>query len=247
MTPDPAFEIPLSGPLVTEKAMPRGWARSLSIASAKMDALMGVRMRQVDRSDAFEMRMWSLFVPFEDMDRRIDADFLVGSQSVSSRSLRIKSGGSSVILTLDLHESEHPVGWTYTKDVSWEHSQAVFTQFASLLRRVSQLAQKTVQADVSPRRTRAETITRAMSHEGSSWIRMPWSMGDGFISDARTLGPCTPIPKAWRGARTTMAAAERDDKGLIVTLSPISTYVPRPSAIDAMRAIASLPPMELAS
>lgn len=242
MTPDHDHEIPLLGVLATRDDLPRGWVRSMAIASRKLDALLAHDLMQIDRSNPCEMHAWSLHVPLDGAERRVDAEFLVGmTTSISARSLRINSGSTRFVLTLDLHEDEHPSGWASTRDVSWKEGRTVLDQYASLLRRLVAAAPRTLRVDVARRIARAEAISRAMDCGGSSWVRMPWSFGDGIVSGARTLKPGLAIPEPWRGERMTILKAERDAKGLMVTLSPIDAYVPSPSALEAMRAVNSLP------
>jgi hypothetical protein len=248
VTPGSDGDIPLLGVLAAREDLPRGWVRSMAIASRKLDALLAHDLMQIDRSNPREMHAWSLHVPLDGAERRVDAEFLVGmTTSISARSLRINSGSTRFVLTLDLHEDEHPTGWTSTRDVSWREGRAVLDQYASLLRRLVAAAPKTMRVDVGRRVARAETISRAMDDGGSSWVRMPWSFGDGIVSGARTLKPGVAIPDPWRGERMTIVKAESDSKGLMVTLSPIDAYVSTPSALEAMRAVNSLPPLVLAA
>lgn len=240
--------MPFRGALVKLDRPARGWARSLAIASSRLDDLLAHDFQAVNIGTD-EASMWSRSVCVDGHASYVQADYVCRSTSSSSRMLRIRTSGAETMLVLDLHEAEIPQGWCLPQNgMSRHHVILVIRQFASLLRSVAAHASDAVSADVSARLNRADTIGRAMSPRSRDFsVRLPWTLGEGLVSSSMVSNPSEPIPEQWAGARITEIHAERDSSGLLAVLRPLKRRVPGSvSAVEAMRAVGALPPLALA-
>jgi hypothetical protein len=244
-TEDP---MPVEGILVRKGCPTRGWARSLMTASMRMDALLAEDFQAMDFSDPNQVTMHSREVFIEGSVMRIQADYVCRSDSSHSRMLRVSAPRSTTSLLLDLHETEIPQGWIIPREeMRRHHALLVFRQFASVMRSLAARAGDVSTTNTDVLAARADIIGVAMGGQSIRGVtRLPWAFGDGIHGPGMLTGPVEPIPRRWAGPRTTMVSADRDAKGVRVRLSPFRHQVAgEVSAMDAMRAIASLPPVAL--
>lgn len=246
-TEDP---MPVEGALLRMERMPRNWTRSMAKACRVMDALLEADFQSMDLShtDKAVMGVRELLLDGSVVNAR--ADYVCRSDSSHSRMLRIVTPHATTSLILDMHQADFIQGWDIPRgSMGRHHAILVFRQFASLLRSLTARAGDIEKADENLLVRRAEGIGIAMGGQTEKWVtRLPWTLGDGLHGPSMTSNPAEPIPEAWAGDRVTMIRGKRGATGLYVHLSPYRRELQNPvSAIDAMRAIAALPPLALAS
>lgn len=240
--------LPIQGALVCEDKPARGWGRTVRLAAERVDALINdVDIHptiEFPTSDVARMHSTQAFV--NGSPTTVTVEYVTRTTSSRSRMLRVTSPGFKTMLLLNLHEHDTPEGWDVpSPKMGRRQARRVIGEFASILRSLGACSVDLQQAVLTPFVERGRRIGIAMgAGMEHRVVRMPWTMGTGLFGRSRMGGPSEPIPAEWASRRITLVKTQRDRTGLLVQLSPVIIEDhDHPSAVDAMRATASLPPI----